>query len=1243
MLRRYPYWFLLFISLLAWCAAAWRYHTIQEEQATDRLARKVSQDIAARQKTLGHLLQHHKNELLRLTSGTAVNKDVTLFTRQPFYLYYYVQDSLRFWNNNLAIPRKSPTAYPVQGMLTEENGSSYFARRLELGSNRRLIIFFPLTIIYPFENEYLKSNFPASSFIPSTALISEDPLVEQAPPILVSGRRIGYLNIATEEARIFEPDGWVVGLCCLGVLLFFMWVQRVCVYLSDKRRYGLIGVLLVSIVLLRLLFYFTGLPLGLGETHLFSPQLYASNAMLPSLGDVIINGVISISLLVFALNRIPHASLLRRVKQMGFRLVLGAVFSLLMVFAAYTLVRVAISIVQDSNIYFDLQHLYALDMDTVCGLITICILASNVVVTIHFCRLLFQSLFPARWQKYPFIVLCGALLLAAESGTPFAHICIFFLLWMLTVTILLDIPRFTISPDPFSVSSLFWTAFLCVSSALLLEYFNYEREHETRKKFAEQLITRHDDAMEWNFNTIAKNIEADSEVRHYVKHPTPALRNKINDHLNILYLNSQLNNYQTQLYFFDTSGNGLYNTDTQSYTTLKQRLASSLPTPTPGLYYTENALDDHYYIAEIPVTNTNGKTTTTIGALFIDLAQKKTATETVFPELLQPARVNKAQKDAGYYYAVYANKRLLTQSNDYPFPFYLNGGSKVQKEEFEWHSYPEISTLTYRTEGFREVIVARTSNQWQEMLTLFSYLFGLQLMLMLSIFLFRVSSQWGNARGGLRPAINFTLRRRIQVSMLGIVLFSFLIIAVTTIAFFRQRYNQNNRRNIQSLTQRIERALQQYLKDESGKDNNDIAAVTHTPAFRHFITELARSQKTDINLFDAQGRLLSASQNDIFEKALLAPVMQPEVFHQLSKGTQLLSIRNEQIGGLHYVSSYVPLRREDSRIVGFINIPLFSIQKELDAQIADILVALINLYAFIFLLSSLLAVVATGWLTRTLNVIIHQFERLTLQENELLEWPYEDEIGLLVREYNKMVRKVEEHAALLAQSEREGAWREMARQVAHEIKNPLTPMKLNIQYLQNALSSNRPDIHKLAERVSISIIEQIDNLTYIASEFSNFAKMPEARAEVIVLNELLEKTVALHQNKPEISIVLHQPATGVKVMADYSQLLRVFTNLLQNAIQAIPSERHGEIQVTVETSVEDVQISIEDNGHGIPAEVAERIFKPYFTTKTSGTGLGLAMTRKIIELWKGNIWFESEEDKGTTFFIRLPLYRDDGE
>ena len=261
------------------------------------------------------------------------------------------------------------------------------------------------------------------------------------------------------------------------------------------------------------------------------------------------------------------------------------------------------------------------------------------------------------------------------------------------------------------------------------------------------------------------------------------------------------------------------------------------------------------------------------------------------------------------------------------------------------------------------------------------------------------------------------------------------------------------------------------------------------------------------------------------------------------------------------------------------------------------------------------------------------------KKNETIQWSIDDEVGELIRDYNGMVTKLDESALLLAQTERDTAWREMAKQVAHEIKNPLTPMKLSIQYLQNAASRDEDiDLPAMIKRVSKTLIEQIDNLTHIASEFSSYAKMPTAMNEVFVINDVLASVHDLFRKREDMDIQLQVPINDLFVFADKSQIIRVLNNIVKNAIQSIPKSRRGLIHIKLNFTDDQVVISIHDNGVGIDEHMREKVFYPNFTTKSSGMGLGLAICSDIIQSFDGRIYFETEKGVGTTFFIELPRH-----
>ena len=255
-----------------------------------------------------------------------------------------------------------------------------------------------------------------------------------------------------------------------------------------------------------------------------------------------------------------------------------------------------------------------------------------------------------------------------------------------------------------------------------------------------------------------------------------------------------------------------------------------------------------------------------------------------------------------------------------------------------------------------------------------------------------------------------------------------------------------------------------------------------------------------------------------------------------------------------------------------------------------------------------------------------------------ISWKGRDEIGKLIEEYNRMIIELEESTERLAKSERENAWREMAKQVAHEIKNPLTPMKLGLQHLQRAWTDDDPNFNEKFERFSNTFIQQIESLSLIASEFSNFAQMPQTTKELVDLKEIVSNVVDLYKNTNDIEIHLgYLPSLQSIVMADKDQMIRTFNNLIKNAIQSIPSQRNGQINIDMMNDKGHFLVMIQDNGAGIEEEMQSKIFQPNFTTKNSGMGMGLAIVKNIIINAGGKIWFQSELNKGTTFYVSLPL------
>ncbi|MEZ5084055.1 MAG: ATP-binding protein, partial [Bacteroidales bacterium] len=396
---------------------------------------------------------------------------------------------------------------------------------------------------------------------------------------------------------------------------------------------------------------------------------------------------------------------------------------------------------------------------------------------------------------------------------------------------------------------------------------------------------------------------------------------------------------------------------------------------------------------------------------------------------------------------------------------------------------------------------------------------------------------------------------------------------------------------------------------------------------------------SDINLYSTEGTLLASSRPEIFKKELISKKMNPTAFYNLTVEKKSRFILEENIGDYSYISAYLPFVNYDNDLIGYLNLPYFAKQEELTKEISNFLVAFINIYVILIAFAIYITLVISNYITRPLQILKDKISSLKLgKTDEKINWTKQDEIGSLVTEYNRMVDELGKSAQLLAKSERESAWREMAKQIAHEIKNPLTPMKLSVQYLQKAWNDKLPDWDQRLNRFTNTIVEQIESLSIIASAFSDFANMPRSKFQRVNIVDIISKAVDLYKDTTQISFEL----TGKKdvfVLADKEQILRVFINLIKNSIQAIDFDKEGMIKLTVDRSENQIIITCRDNGMGISEDEKQKVFYPNFTTKSSGMGLGLAVVKNIITNTGGTISFESEAGKGLPFKFHFRLIR----
>jgi nitrogen fixation/metabolism regulation signal transduction histidine kinase len=394
---------------------------------------------------------------------------------------------------------------------------------------------------------------------------------------------------------------------------------------------------------------------------------------------------------------------------------------------------------------------------------------------------------------------------------------------------------------------------------------------------------------------------------------------------------------------------------------------------------------------------------------------------------------------------------------------------------------------------------------------------------------------------------------------------------------------------------------------------------------------------SDINVYDPSGKLVASSRPEIFRKGLLSERINPLAFEEINVDNKLFYTAEEKIGELVYYSSYVPLNLGDNEPIGIVNLPYFARQTEVKKSYYLMIFSFLNLFVMAGILGTFIALLISKLLTKPLVVLQQSLSEIRIDEqNERIDWAGDDEIGLLIKEYNQMVDKLEQSAELLKHSERESAWREVARQIAHEIKNPLTPMKLNIQYLEKAYNENDPDLQDKITTISKSLIQQIDTLDKVAEMFADFAKSNIRKMDKVELLGVIKSTVALFKNDTHITFSVFHDEDEYFTKAIEKDLIRVFNNLLKNAVQSVENKTQGKIEISITRSDIYIEVQIADNGKGIDKSIKNKIFQPYFTTKSGGTGLGLAIVKNIMNETGGSISFESSE-KGTVFFLKFNL------
>jgi two-component system, NtrC family, nitrogen regulation sensor histidine kinase NtrY len=1194
-----------------------------------------------------HKLIKDTSLIYSLSKGDHANSILSSIFEKPFNFFIYTRNDignpvLLFWNSHVVEPLvKDINATDGSKVVEYQNG--YFVLEKHTISVRNspliAIALHPVKWKYFLENEYLHSDFEAlkgmGRIYGISTKISAHAIKDIHNKPIFSLEKINNRSLP-------EFDNFSILLWLLGTLCLFLYINGVANKMVQEISLRRGAYFLASFILLyRLITIFIPFPFNYKELELFDASIYASSMLLPSLGDLLLNGLLLFWFVTFfKSNFISRKKFAFTVSQKQ-SWIIHAIVALIFVLSAYFLADIVRSLVAESQISFDVTDFFSLNIYTVISFLALTIL---LITFYHGSNILLHllSFLPRVENTYRLfgVAIIGLLVLIFSPFDTRNSVNVLVLVWLILYLLILQ-KRISDWSKPIIRSSLFifWLMFFSFSVTSILIYQNHVTEKQKRRSTAEKLAMQTDPSGE---NLMAITITAlDNHwlAENYYRFEIENSNRFLKDSLTTENFAGYLNKFDTKIYTYDSLFHPLFNEDSTTYAVIKSLMQTQgKPTKTEGFYYYESNSDRFSYLYEKQIKTDAGNL---IGYIFIVAKPKRYKSEALYPELFKQASDVSADLNTNYAYAVYTDGKLINSFNDLNFSRELSQ-SQIPSLEEEWRKGTGRSELWYKPGNNKVVIVVKKESLTLESVTLFAYFFFSLLFIVLLFhggrYLVNANFKWKR----IWDTASLSIRNQIHLTIIFISLFSFIIIGIATISFFVIRFNRAN-------TERLERTIQVMANEIENKINNikvsddnvSIYDIGLQSELDKTLAEISDIHNVDVNFYDKYGSLRLSTIPYMYNKGILNRRMEPVAFYQMANNKRAEWLQKESVAKFSYLSIYVPVKDENQNTFAYLNIPYLNSQRELNEEISNFLVTLINLNAFIFLLAGAIAFFLANKITSSFNLISAKMRQINLGTvNEEIHWNNRDEIGALVDEYNTMVKKLEASANALARSEREGAWREMARQVAHEIKNPLTPMKLSIQHLQRAIDSGSANVKDLSQRMAATLIEQIDQLAKIAADFSQFANIGNIKPEVVDVEQVLQSLIGLYSSDGTLALHFNSQVQREKVFADKTQISRLFTNLIKNAIEASHEKGLINIYITISKTGTDIQVSVKDEGSGIPIEMQQKIFSPNFTTKTSGTGLGLAICKAIVEKANGNIWFETQQEEGTTFFVTFPVYKD---
>ncbi len=1206
--KLFLFWAILFILFYLLVYA------IEQYNNEDQIAKRFQTNFLEQQATLNKKIP----EVISILEGEEEQywpKLERLLNDERIITLIFSKDSLAYWNSN-KIQLDLDDLKIEEGNAVISIQTGWYLTIYQNYKSFQIFLFKEIKSEYSVSNAYLPVAVQSAFSNYENINLTLDTLSTES--IIFDQNDKAVLGLIIPQPISLSNSGIVLlfSLFVLIYLLFLFWIGSIYKKFEGyfKNRWLLYLFFILDVIILRSLDYYFDFPLILKESFLFEINPMGLTGF-ASVGDVLLNAV----LILFVVFRWFNNT--KRQQNISPRIsIISIVFLWIFSIALFYFIFHIVSQIPYSSHFGTLFY----SIESLGYFIAIVLLlAALFILIVTFSQHLKVTISVLLWS-----------ILIAVSFSVLVYFSFFddaLVLIVSTIFLLMNIILLFFSKENHGLSTEMYLIMLVViatATALIVNQSDKIVRDNHQLDAVSYLGHSHETKLESGYGQIYRSIKQDSVVNRIVMNGELNQEEELAEYLKDNYFTRFLNKYDIQITLCEWDeeleiqpDNVIINCNDYFHGLIDDYGES---TEDSTLFLLNTDPESIYYVGDIKFEDSIDSLNQ---HLYIEFFYTIVPQGLGYPELLVDHKYTDVDLSA-YSFAWYENDNLA-----YKF------GNFAYHTDFQFlHKFPDqifFSYLKYRHYKIEIspgsfLVVSRPNMLITERISAFSVFFivlGFTLFVII-LFLF------GRKNDSLfySMVFGFNFQKRLQIIFTGSIAFIIILLAVITMYYVRSNNEKNLRDQLNEKTYSVLIELQHKLSGEAAlEDYNE-------EMLYQLLRKFSMVFFSDINLYNTSGQLIATSRPEIFEKGLLSKNINPLAFEELFVDNKLFYLTEEKIGTLAYYSSYVPLVLDGNKPQGIINLPYFARQNEVQHAYNQMLFTYVNLFVILGIIGIFIALILSKVLTRPLKVIQQSLANIRIdKQNEKIEWNKNDEIGKLVEEYNRMVDKLEQSAELLKHSERESAWREVARQIAHEIKNPLTPMKLNVQYLEKAYRENDPDFGKKVKNISNSLIEQIESLNSVAEMFADFSKTTTQNLTEVDLIAIINSSVELFKNNRDVKISIKtQDKTAITLAsADGNDILRVFNNLIKNSIQSLTGAVAGKIDITIDTKMDWHIVTVSDNGKGIDDETKTRIFQPYFTTKSTGTGLGLAIVKSIMSGIGGEIEFESQPGIGSKFTLKF--------